>query len=529
METVNATLNVLAELVVAGKSTDPLLEHLEMRDVAKDVRKPSLFDGERGPRIFVETAEYLGCSIENLFLAHDAALRRIFDWVRDINGKGCRLSCSMASDASSVAYKLHIVLRDRSSLRIRMEFGMRDPRHPAFRKCELRMRRSNATYFILPLNIAGGVRQAPTAFLQCIRECAEFEKIQRMAQTIIDEGFVGHVCSLPERKTAWGEEVYVDYDKVGKAHERKIRTATYGIERYEYELNDHDEECVSLRCGEYFKCMFKRPCDDDYRLAEIVFKGELDWNRVDSSAQSAADELPVSSRHSQSAFVLGQKKKDAKTTAKKEKVKPSGKKVSANEQSAGIARAEETQPPKYRLVVLTEKDVLARNPEGSVEAHLHATERVRVSVEARKSVARSERREVTAYYCPKCRVYLISEAAFNMLKNGDRLVCCKVIEVDDAGRDCMLASQGRGERHFNEESLLHSYGYNVGKKDSLTTAQRQMILEYVVDRGIMKPDQAIGFLHYLIERSKLRKADMSSAIGSWEADIRFLEGLKRRR
>ncbi|MBR5259997.1 MAG: hypothetical protein IKV48_05960 [Eggerthellaceae bacterium] len=529
METVNATLNVLAEIVVTGKATDPLLEHLEMRRVAKDVRKPSLFDGERGPRIFVETAEYLGCPVESLFMTYDAALRRIFNWVRDINGRGCRLSCSMASDASSVAYKLHIELRDRSSLRIRMEFDMHDPRHPVLRKCELKMRRSNAAYFISPFIVSNGMRQSPTAFLQCIRECAEFGKIQSIAQSIIDEGFLNHVYALPKRKTAWTEETYVDYDKAGRAHERKIRTAAYGAERYEYELSDRDEECMSLRCGEYFKCMFKRPCTDDYRLAEIVFKGELGGEQQDAPVKTVEGRAAESQSRSQSAFVLAQKGKvsesDAEGLASKLEREKSGQEKSA---AAPLCNEEEVVT-RYRFVELSDSDVLARNPEGSVESHVHAFERVDANVEVRRSIARTEIRRITAYYCPTCRVYLLAEAAYSALKEGDRLICCKVIEVDDGGRNRLMANRGKGERHFNEESLLHSYGYNVGKKDNLTTAQRQMILTHVVDRGIMRPDQAIGFLRYLIDRSKPRKADMSSAIGSWEADIRFLEGLRKRR
>lgn len=50
MSNVNATLNVLARLITSGGSTDPLIEHLEMRGVIDDTRKINLFDGERGPR-----------------------------------------------------------------------------------------------------------------------------------------------------------------------------------------------------------------------------------------------------------------------------------------------------------------------------------------------------------------------------------------------------------------------------------------------------------------------------------------------
>ena len=57
-----------------------------------------------------------------------------------------------------------------------------------------------------------------------------------------------------------------------------------------------------------------------------------------------------------------------------------------------------------------------------------------------------------------------------------------------------------------------------------------MILGFVVERGIMRPARAIGFLQYLVDRAKSRKkADMSNAIHCWETDIQFLKELEKKR
>ncbi len=527
MQKVNATLNVLAELIVSGEATDPLVEHLEMRGIANDARRIDLFDREIGPGIFVETREYLECDLEDLFLTRDMALKRIFNWVKARKGRDCRLSCSMIADASMVAYKLHVALEDRSALRVRMEFDMRDPKHPEFLKCNFRLRRSNANYFISPFEAVGDMRQAPTAFLQCIRECAEYERIECVARAVLQEGFIDHVCKLPVRRSAWKEESHIEWDEQGRSTERKVRLAAYGEEYYEYELNERDEECMTLRCGKYFKCMYRRKCDSDYRLAEIVFKGQLEEGPKTAGVSRAQGDHPISpSKDSspQSVHILAQKDASGTSAASKKRNKDSSVVKTRKVYTKLGSGSDDGGDARRQAIVLKEKDTLARSSSGSPETHVHGTERVTVAVEVRRSSHRSEIREVTAYRCRKCGLYLLSGSAYSILKEGGRFICCKVVEVDDAGNSTE-SKRKSGERYLEEESLLHCYGYNVGKKDNLTPEQRQMILSFVVDRGIMKPREAIGFLRYLVERAKPRKADMSSAISNWEDDIRFLERL----
>lgn len=511
MGKVNATLNVLTRLIASGEATDPLIEHLGMRDVTQSPRELNLFDKETGPKIFVETKEYLECDWDDLFLDQDAALRRIFNWIRLNGAKGCRLSCSMSHDASSVAYKLHMTLEDRSALRFRYEFDMTDPRHPQFRKCSGRMRRGNANYFLAPFSIASEMRQSPSAFLQCIRECPEYEQIQDMAATLAKEGFVGHLHNLPPRKEPWTEESYFEQGNWGEQIERTVHMAAYGKERFEYELNDKGEECVTLRCGKILKCLFKQRSGEDGRLKKIVF-GETEGGAAAAaeSAKLAAKEKPAS-----------------KATAAPEPANaPKAKGESQKKRALNAQHA--TAAPKYRRVEIQAEDVLVRLETGNYEAHAHATERVEISVEVKQTYGRAQRIPVTAYYCSKCKTYLLSPFAYNTLKGKDRFICCKVVKDGETDSRGNLIERRSTERFLAEESLLHSYGYNVGKKDSLTLAQRRMILEFVVDRGIITPQRAIDFLQYLADRAKSRKkADMSNAIHCWETDIAYLRGFEK--
>lgn len=505
MGKVNATLNVLARLIVAGEATDPLIEHLEMRGVTDMPRETSIFDKEAGPRIFVETKEYLECDWDDLFLDQDAALKRIFNWVRMSGAKDCRLSCSMSHDASSVAYKLHMTLEDRSALRFRLEFDMTDPRHPKFRKCEGRMRRGNANYFLTPFSITGEMRQSPSAFLQCIRECPEYEQIQDIAGKLAKEGFVGHLCSLPPRNEPWDEENYFDQGSWGEQIRHSVYMAAYGSERYEYEVNGKGEECATLRCGKILKCLFRQKAGSDDRLREVVF-----GKREEKSANKEPDSVARS---------------PIKPVAKK-KEQPAAKKKPTKNPVAQTHSAETKSEPRYRRVEIHPDDVLVRLENGNYEAHKHATERVEISVEVKQTYGRTQHIPVTAYYCAKCKTYLLSPFAYSTLKGNDRFICCKVVKDGEMDARGNLIDRRSTERFLAEESLLHSYGYNVGKKDSLTPSQRRMILEFVVERGIITPQRAIGFLQYLADRAKSRKkADMSNAIHCWETDIAFLRGL----
>ncbi|MBR3690546.1 MAG: hypothetical protein IKL97_05560 [Eggerthellaceae bacterium] len=522
MSNVNVTLNVLACLITSGEATDPLVETLEMRGIVDDARKINLFDGERGPRIFVETKEYLECDWDDLFADRDTAIRHIFNWVKTNHAKDARLSFSMASDTTNVAYKLHLSLEDRSSLRFRLEFDMQDARHPVFRKCEVRMRRANANYFLAPLDINGGMKHSPTAFLQCIRECAEYAEIQALASAIAEEGFVGHVCRIATNGEPWGEESYFDRDEWGEKVARSVYLATYGSERYEYEIDDEGNERATLRCGKHFKCLFKQKAGGNTRLRNVVFTGTATGKQAPKPA--AAKASPASKNPKQAAVP---KSSTLLKPAKEKAAAPSGKQD--KDEFAG-STSQPKQKPGYRRVEIGEKDVLVRLETANYEAHRHATERVEISVEVKQPLGRTLRVPVTAYWCKSCKAYLLSPFAYNTLKGNGRFICCKVVkdgEMDSGGN---LVDKRSTECFLAEESLLHSYGYNVGKKDSLTPAERRMILEFVVDRGIMNPARAIGFLQYLVDRAKSRKkADMSNAIHCWETDIRFLKELEKKR
>ena len=75
-------------------------------------------------------------------------------------------------------------------------------------------------------------------------------------------------------------------------------------------------------------------------------------------------------------------------------------------------------------------------------------------------------------------------------------------------------------RQFSEISL---YGYKVGKTSELTTNDRQQILAYVIDNGILSRWKIISHLQGQIAlKSELYDKDYSVSVEQWHNDILFV-------
>ena len=74
---------------------------------------------------------------------------------------------------------------------------------------------------------------------------------------------------------------------------------------------------------------------------------------------------------------------------------------------------------------------------------------------------------------------------------------------------------------WDEESILAAYGYSVNQQDGLTDEQRQRILSFVIDNGIMDRYECINHLEFCISIRR-GKFNMRNAIDKWESDIEFL-------
>ena len=121
---------------------------------------------------------------------------------------------------------------------------------------------------------------------------------------------------------------------------------------------------------------------------------------------------------------------------------------------------------------------------------------------------------ISAYYCEDCKLYFIYNDDYEKIRKSG-VPLCKIYEY-------LKYIKGRNNKfNLNQESLLRSFGYNVGIKDSLTKEQRRKILNFVIENGIMNKHKIIGLLNYLIDMKK-NDPKQINAINKWGSDINYL-------
>ena len=121
---------------------------------------------------------------------------------------------------------------------------------------------------------------------------------------------------------------------------------------------------------------------------------------------------------------------------------------------------------------------------------------------------------IPAYYCEECNLYFIYNNDYEKIrKNGVPL--CKIYEYSKYIKGI------NNKFNLNQESLLRSFGYNVGVKDNLTEEQRRKVLNFVIENGAMDKHKIIGLLNYLIDMKK-NDPKQINAINKWKSDINYL-------
>lgn len=130
-------------------------------------------------------------------------------------------------------------------------------------------------------------------------------------------------------------------------------------------------------------------------------------------------------------------------------------------------------------------------------------------------------KEIPAGYCKECNTYFILKRDYERLRVYGVLLCQL---VDNQAYLSGEYSQLNGQ-NLKAESLLHQCGYNVGSVDNLSDFQRHEILKQVVDCRLYTREGLIGFLDWLIARSK-HTVNMQNAIKKWSSDRSFVCTLK---
>lgn len=127
--------------------------------------------------------------------------------------------------------------------------------------------------------------------------------------------------------------------------------------------------------------------------------------------------------------------------------------------------------------------------------------------------------ELLLFHCINCNEYSISKIDYDKLrKKGHPL--CKIILEDEINNSKYSSYYG-----MNEESELHTYGYNVNKVYNLSDEQRQVILSFILDNELMDKSDIIDHLAYLINRS-IGQKKFNDAIHKWTADREYIKSYK---
>lgn len=122
--------------------------------------------------------------------------------------------------------------------------------------------------------------------------------------------------------------------------------------------------------------------------------------------------------------------------------------------------------------------------------------------------------EVPAGYCKECDCYFILESAYKSIKQKGRLLCQVVTE---AGFRRIKSGNANFSDTWAEESPLKIAGYNVDARQNLSTFERQLILEYIVDSGILTKNRIIIYLDGFIS-TRMSLSNMQNAISKWKED-----------
>lgn len=126
--------------------------------------------------------------------------------------------------------------------------------------------------------------------------------------------------------------------------------------------------------------------------------------------------------------------------------------------------------------------------------------------------------KIRGYYCTSCKRLYISRvtyehdrAIFKFMPNVFIGNNSEKVEIDNSDTFYTL----------NMESALKKNGYCVDSKTDLSDVQRQIILDGVIEFGIVPKDTVINIIRSNIARNK-DKAHLQTAIKKWQRDLEYV-------
>ncbi len=122
--------------------------------------------------------------------------------------------------------------------------------------------------------------------------------------------------------------------------------------------------------------------------------------------------------------------------------------------------------------------------------------------------------EIPVCKCYKCKAFYMLESVYKELKAKGHIMCQILSQDQFDRREYGLVD--------DVEHIMYKCGYSV-KADGLTSIQRHVLLEEIIQSDIVSLSQAVNHIKYLIRRNELN-GNMINAIEKWQEDIEYLTG-----
>lgn len=120
-------------------------------------------------------------------------------------------------------------------------------------------------------------------------------------------------------------------------------------------------------------------------------------------------------------------------------------------------------------------------------------------------------------YCKSCDVYYLLEDIYKDIKTKGH-IRCKVLSFQEYKKE-NKPEPGT----LNDISPLREWGYTVSQARGYSDAQRQGILEDIIDYGIMTKDEVLSYLSFFMH---LNHNGSDVALSKWKADRDYIADYK---
>lgn len=165
--------------------------------------------------------------------------------------------------------------------------------------------------------------------------------------------------------------------------------------------------------------------------------------------------------------------------------------------------------------------VLAKN-DFRCKAHGHSIQDIIACIQVLKIDIGIETEFINGWYCNDCNKFYIDSVDYKRMRHKGILLCKNMTEEAYIKN----VKNNSGSSRYDQESVLHQYGYNVSEQEGLTDEQRWAILAVLVDNGVLDREWIKSFLRGLIYRFGRQNKDFSTAIEKWSSDIDFISGYR---